>query len=62
MADVFYGMAVGGQMPADVTEDTSTTSDAIELRVTSGTVTKDAILAVKGILAYLETKETVTVA
>lgn len=34
MADRFYGIDIGGDMPADVSEAASTTSKNIELRVT----------------------------
>jgi hypothetical protein len=33
MADRFYGVAIGGKLPTDVTEDSSTTSAAVELRI-----------------------------
>ena len=60
MADRFYGVALGGQLPGDVTEAASTTSAAVELRV-SDTVYANPLLvqlALQGILKYLQTKET----
>lgn len=64
MADKFYGVAVGGQLPKDVTEDATTTSAAIELRVsdTAYTTKKHVLMALKGIVAYMETKETSPIA
>jgi hypothetical protein len=37
MSDTYLGVAVGGTTESDVTQDTSTTSAAIELRTTDGT-------------------------
>lgn len=34
MTDRFYGIDIGGDMPTDVTEQATTTSKNIELRVT----------------------------
>lgn len=64
MADRFYGIAVGGKLPADVTEDASTTSAAIELRVADSAYTNkiDVLMALKGIEAYLQTVETSPIA
>lgn len=60
MADRFYSVVKGEHFPNQVTEDASTSSEAIELRV-ADTVYSDklaVILGLKAILAYLETKET----
>jgi len=64
MADRFYGIAVGGQKPADVTESSSTTSKAIELRIsdTAYTSRKAAEIAVAALLNYLRTVETSPIA
>lgn len=60
MADRFYGVAVGGKLPTDVTEDASTTSAAIELRISDTAYTNKlyVIEALLAILAYMETTET----
>jgi len=60
MADRFYGVAVGGQLPTDVTEAASTTSAAIELRVSDSAYTsKQAVrAALEAIEMYLDTIET----
>ena len=60
MADRFYSVVKGEQLPSQVTEGGSTSSEAIELRV-SDTVyadKKEVILGVKAILDYLITRET----
>lgn len=60
MADRFYSVVKGEHFPSQVTEGASTSSEAIELRV-SDTVYSDklaVILGLKAIIAYLETKET----
>ena len=59
MADRFYSVTVGEQLPHQVTEGASTSSEAIELRINDSAYgqKKLAILGVKAILAYLETKE-----
>lgn len=60
MADRFYGVAVGGQLPTDVTEAASTNSTAIELRVadTAYSNKQQVRAAVNAILMYLDTTET----
>jgi hypothetical protein len=60
MADRFYGIAVGGKLPTDITEDASTTSAAIELRVADTAYANKlyVIEALQAILGYLETTET----
>lgn len=59
MADRFYGAAVGANIPNDVTEAASTTSAAIELRV-SDTAYADrraVIIALQAIMFYLQAVE-----
>ncbi len=59
MADRFYGAAVGANLPNDVTEAASTTSAAVELRV-SDTAYSDrraVIIALRAIMRYLEAVE-----
>lgn len=60
MADRFYGVLLGGDKPSDVSESGSTTSRAVELRVSDAIYTNRlaVVLAVRGLLAYLETVET----
>lgn len=64
MADRFYGVAVGGKLPTAVTEAASTTSAAIELRISDSAYTQKLYVleAVEAIKAYLETIETNPVA
>lgn len=60
MADRFYSAVLGGGLSEQVTEGASTSSEAVELRV-SDTIYTDkmaVILAVKAIVQYLETIET----
>lgn len=59
MADRFYSVIKGEHFPHQVTEGGSTSSEAVELRV-SDTIYTDKIavlLGVRAILAYLETRE-----
>lgn len=60
MADRFYGIAVGGKLPTDVTEDASTTSAAIELRISDTAYAQKLYVleALEAIEAYLATTET----
>ena len=60
MADRFYGVAVGGKLSTDVTEDASTTSAAIELRVSDTAYAQKLYVleALEAIKAYLEATET----
>lgn len=56
MADRYYGVALGGELPVDVTEAGTTTSAAIELRVTydaSGASRQLVLNAVEAIRNYL---------
>lgn len=60
MADRFYSVEIGEHNPNQVTEGSSTSSEAVELRV-SDTAYSDkigVILALKAIQLYLETVET----
>jgi len=60
MADKFYSVVLGEHRPSQVTEGGSTSSEAIELRV-SGTIysNKRAVrLGVQAILNYIIKKET----
>jgi hypothetical protein len=64
VADRFYSVIAGEQRVDQVTEGSSTSSEAIELRV-SDTVYADrlgVILGVRALLAYLESKETTPIA
>lgn len=60
MADRFYSVVRGEQLPVQVTEGGSTSSEAIELRVNDSVYAYkgDVIRGVKALLAYLETRET----
>lgn len=60
MADKYYSVIKGEHFPVQVTEGGSTSSEAVELRV-SDSIYADkmaVILGVRAILMYLETKET----
>lgn len=60
MADRFYSVAVGEQRAEQVTEGSSTSSKAIELRVNDTAYTNKiyVILGLRAILQYLESRET----
>lgn len=60
MADRFYSVIKGEQRPEQVTEGSSTSSEAIELRVNDSIYGDKlaVILGVQAILDYLKTKET----
>lgn len=64
MADRFYSVVKGEHFPSQVTEGSSTSSEAIELRVNDSVYTNkiDVILALKAIQGYLETHETSPIA
>lgn len=64
MADRFYSVILGEGLPHQVTEGSSTSSEAIELRVADSIYTKklDVILGLKAIAAYLDAKETSPIA
>jgi hypothetical protein len=64
MADRFYSVILGEGLPELVTEASSTTSEAIELRVSDSIYANklDVIVGVRALLAYLETTETSPIA
>lgn len=64
MADRFYSVIKGEGIPSLVTEGSSTSSEAIELRVADSIYANklDVILGLRAILNYLETKETSPIA
>lgn len=64
MADRFYSVIKGEHLASQVTEGSSTSSEAIELRVADTIYTNkiDVILGVRALLAYLETVETSPIA
>lgn len=64
MADRFYSVIKGEHFPSQVTEGSSTSSEAIELRINDSIYTNkiDVILGLRAILGYLETRETSPIA
>jgi len=60
MADRFYSVIKGEHLPYQVTEGASTSSEAVELRVSDSVYASkiDVILMVKALQGYLETVET----
>lgn len=60
MADRFYGVALGGQQPSNVTEAASTTSAVVELRINDTVYSSPLLvqLALEAIKNYIQTKET----
>jgi hypothetical protein len=64
MADRFYSVSLGEQMDHQVTEGSSTSGEAIELRVADSAYTTklNVILALEAIENYLATKETSPIA
>lgn len=64
MADRFYSVVLGEHLPEHVTEGSSTSSEAIELRVADSVYTNkiNVILGVRALLSYLETVETSPIA
>lgn len=64
MADRFYSVILGEQVPSLVTEGASTSSEAIELRVSDSIYANklQVILGVEAIKGYLATKETSPIA
>lgn len=64
MADRFYSVIKGERLPSQVTEGSSTSAEAVELRV-ADTIYSDkkaVIIGVQAILNYLITKETTPIA
>lgn len=64
MADRFYSVIKGEHVPSLVTEGSSTSSEAVELRVADTIYTNklDVLLALEAIKAYIQTKETSPIA
>jgi hypothetical protein len=64
MADRFYSVIKGEALEHQVTEGASTSSEAIELRISDTIYANklDVILALKAIQSYLETRETSPIA
>jgi hypothetical protein len=64
MADRFYSVIQGEHLASQVTEGSSTSSEAIELRVSDTIYANkiDVILGLRAILNYLETRETSPIA
>ena len=64
MADRFYSVILGEQLSHQVTEGSSTSSEAIELRVEDSIYTTklDVLMGLKAIVAYLEATETSPIA
>lgn len=64
MADRFYSVVQGEHFPDQVTEGSSTSGEAVELRVNDSIYASkmDVILCLRAILAYLETRETSPIA
>lgn len=60
MADRFYSVTVGEQLASQVVDGSSTSSEAIELRVNDSAYSNKLLVieGVRAILQYLETKET----
>lgn len=64
MADRFYSIILGEQMPSQVTEGSSTSSEEVELRV-SDTIYADkkaVLMGLEAIKYYIITKETTPIA
>ena len=59
MADRFYSVILGEGLPSQVTEGSSTSSEAIELRVNDSVYAQKigVLNGVMAILGYLQTKE-----
>lgn len=64
MADRFYSVVKGEQLPEFVTEGAATSGEAIELRVNDSVYANkfEVIMGVRALLSYLETKETSPIA
>jgi hypothetical protein len=64
MADRFYSIILGEQVHSKVTEGSSTSSEAVELRVSDSIYAskKAVILGLEAIKQYLITKETTPIA
>ena len=64
MADRFYSVVLGEQVPSLVTEGSGTSSEAIELRVNDSVYAskKTVLLGVMALYNYILTKETTPIA
>jgi hypothetical protein len=64
MADRFYSIILGEQLPSQVTEGSSTSSEAVELRVSDSIYAskKAVILGVEAIKQFLIHRETTPIA
>lgn len=64
MADRFYGVALGGGLPVNVTEAASTTSAVFEFRIndTAYASKLQVMQALEAMKAYIATKETQPIA
>ena len=60
MADRFYGAIVGDQLTHEVTEAASTTSEAVELRISDSAYSNkmQVLAAIKAIHDYIQVVET----
>ena len=60
MADRFYGAIVGDQLTHEVTEAASTTSEAVELRISDSAYSNkpQVLAAIQAILDYVQVVET----
>ena len=64
MADRFYGVALGGGLPVNVTEAATTTAAVFEFRINDTAYASkfQALQALEAIEAYIATKETQPIA
>lgn len=64
MADRFYSVVKGESLPYQVTEGSSTSGEAIELRVNDSVYADRhaVIIGLRAIAGYLETRETTPIA
>ncbi len=64
MADRFYSVIKGEHFPSQVAEGSSTSSEAVELRVNDSVYADKmaVILGLRAILGYIETRETTPIA
>lgn len=64
MADRFYSVSLGEQLVSQVTEGSSTSGEAVELRISDSIYANKfgVLMSLKAIVQYLETRETQPVA
>jgi len=64
LADKFYSVVKGEHMPVHVTKGSSTSGEAIELRVNDSIYTNkmDVILGLEALIKYIRVKETSPIA